>query len=135
MTWLSASTYRDLLRARSPLGGQADALRAEAAAGTPGRTASIINARVDQLMSGEGSLASFGALSPAEQAVVDVTDQFLLDAHSISDSMVASLGEHYSSTEQVSLLFHLAMADGFTKFARVFGVVSDHHGDQPEGDS
>ena len=32
----------------------------------------------------------------------------------------AELGEHYTPAEQVGLLFHLALTDGFTRMARVF---------------
>lgn len=126
MSWLGGRTsLGELLRLRAPLGGQVDDLRADAAGSAPGRTAALITARVEQLVAGEGSLASFGPLTPAEQVVVDITDQFLLDAHGIDDGLMASLGQHYTADEQVGLLFHLALADGFAKFGRVFGVAED----------
>jgi hypothetical protein len=123
MSWLGGRTsLGEVLRLRGPLGGQVDDLRAEAAGTAPGRTAQVITARVEQLVSGEGSLESFGRLTPAEQVVVDITDHFLLDSHGIDDALMASLGQHYTAAEQVGLLFHLALADGFAKFGRVFGV-------------
>ena len=126
MSWLGGRTsLGELLRLRAPLGGQVDDLRADAAGSAPGRTAALITARVEQLVAGEGSLAPFGPLTPAEQVVVDITDQFLLDAHGIDDGLMASLGQHYTAAEQVGLLFHLALADGFAKFGRVFGVAED----------
>jgi hypothetical protein len=123
VSWLGGRTsLGEVLRLRAPLGQQVDDLRSEAHGAAPGRTAALITARVEQLVSGEGSLASFGALTPGEQVVVDITDQFLLDSHGIDDALMASLGQHYTPAEQVGLLFHLALADGFTKFGRVFGV-------------
>jgi hypothetical protein len=123
MSWLGGRTsLGEVLGLRAPLGGQVEGLRTDAAATAPGRTAQLITARVEQLVSGEGSLASFGPLTPGEQTVVDIADQFLLDAHGIDDALMASLGQHYTAAEQVGLLFHLALADGFAKFGRVFGV-------------
>ena len=123
MSWLGGRTsLGEVLRLRAPLGEQVEGLRTEAAGTAPGRTAQLITARVEQLLSGEGSLASFGALTPGEQVIVDITDQFLLDAHGVDDAMMAALATHYTPAEQVGLLFHLALADGFTKFGRVFGV-------------
>lgn len=126
MSWLAGrSSLSDVLRLRAPLGQQVDELRADAAATAPGRTAALISARVNQLVAGTGSIEPFGALTPAEQAVVDVTDQFLLDAHGIDDAMMGALAAHYTPSEQVGLLFHLALADGFTKFTKVFGLAED----------
>lgn len=126
MSWLGGrTTLGELLRLREPLGQQVDTLRAEATSTAPGRTAALITARVEQLVTGAGSLAAFGSLTAAEQVVVDITDQFLLDAHGIDDALMASLGRHYSPAEQVGMLFHLALADGFTKFGRVFGVAEE----------
>ena len=72
------------------------------------------------MIAGTGSLEPFGELSAAEQVVVEVTDRFLFDAHAIDDTLFAELGEHYTPAEQVGLLFHLALTDGFTRMARVF---------------
>lgn len=121
MTWLAGSgDVEALLRVRGDLGERVQALRGHAAAAAPGRTAELIVARAAQMVSGDGSLESFGALSTAEQVVVEVTDRFLFDAHAIDDSLFAGLGEHYTPAEQVGLLFHLALADGFTRMSRVF---------------
>jgi hypothetical protein len=124
MTWLSigsaAGDTADLLALRANLGPRAQSLCAEAAQAAPGRAAALVSARVDQMVWGHGSLAGFGALSPAEQVVVALTEQFLLDAHGIDDSLMREFGTHYDHAEQMAILFHLALADGFTKFARVF---------------
>lgn len=121
MSWLAdARSVGELLQLRGGLGEQVEGLRAEAAAVAPGRTAELISARAAQMIAGAGSLEQFGELSPAEQVVVEVTDRFLFDAHAIDDTLFAELGEHYTPAEQVGLLFHLALTDGFTRMARVF---------------
>ncbi len=121
MSWLAdAHSVGELLQLRGELGEQVAGLRAEAAAVAPGRTAELISARAAQMIAGAGSLEPFGELSPAEQVVVEVTDRFLFDAHAIDDTLFARLGEHYTPAEQVGLLFHLALTDGFTRMARVF---------------
>lgn len=121
MSWLAdAHSVGELLQLRGGLGEQVEGLRAEAAAVAPGRTAELISARAAQMIAGTGSLEQFGELSPAEQVVVEVTDRFLFDAHAIDDTLFAELGEHYTPAEQVGLLFHLALTDGFTRMARVF---------------
>ncbi len=121
MSWLAdAHSVGELLQLRGELGEQVEGLRAEAAAVAPGRTAELISARAAQMIAGTGSLEQFGELSPAEQVVVEVTDRFLFDAHAIDDTLFAELGEHYTPAEQVGLLFHLALTDGFTRMVRVF---------------
>ncbi len=121
MSWLAdAHSVGELLQLRGELGEQVEGLRAEAAAVAPGRTAELISARAAQMIAGTGSLEQFGELSPAEQVVVEVTDRFFFDAHAIDDTLFAELGSHYTPAEQVGLLFHLALTDGFTRMARVF---------------
>jgi hypothetical protein len=123
VTWLAGSgDVEALLHVRGDLGERVGALRAHAAAAAPGRTAELIAARAAQMISGDGSLEPFGVLSPAEQVVVEVTDRFLFDAHAIDDSLFAGLGVHFTPAEQVGLLFHLALADGFARMSRVFDV-------------
>jgi alkylhydroperoxidase family enzyme len=101
------------------------ALRRDAAAAAPGRTAALITARTRQMVHGgamvDESGSAFGELSEAERAVVAVAEQFVLDAHGIDDDLFAQLGRHYTAAEQVGLLFHLALADGFTKLDRLEG--------------
>lgn len=114
-----------LLRDHQPLGGQVEHLRAHARAGSPGRTADVVDARVGEMLGTGASLASLGALSPAEQVVVEITEHFLIDAHGIDDALMAKLAEHYTPSEQVALLFHLALADGFTRFATTFALTPE----------
>ncbi len=122
-SWLGGAVSEGELLSRLPvLSGPLASLRADAAAACPGRTAPIIAARVQQLVTGEGSLDAFGELDEAEQVVVELAEQFLLDVHGISDALVARLGLHYTPAEQIALMFQLAFADGFTKFRQVFEV-------------
>jgi hypothetical protein len=119
---------REVLANRPSLATMVDDLRERADAGAPGRTAALVTERVRQLVTGRGSMDSFGTLEPAEQSVLEVTEQFLADAHGIDDSLMARLGEHYTPSEQVAIMFHLALADGFTKFQHVFGADDDERG-------
>ncbi|MFN8020792.1 MAG: hypothetical protein U0Q03_04615 [Acidimicrobiales bacterium] len=122
-SWLGGAATEDELLSRLPvLSGPLAALRADAAAACPGRTADLIAARTQQIVTGTGSLDGFGPLDAAEQAVIDVAEQFLLDVHGISDELMARLGEHFAPAEQIALMFQLAFADGFTKFRHVFEV-------------
>ena len=82
-------------------------------------------------ISGTGSIDDAGPLDAAEQAVVALTEQFLIDAHGIDDALVARLAEHYTPAELIAIMFQLAFADGFTKFRRVFGVADP--ADEPTG--
>jgi hypothetical protein len=122
-SWLGAAASEDELLARLPgLSPQLSSLRDDVARECPGRTAAIIAARAQQIITGTGSLDRFGALDAAEQAVVDLAEQFLVDVHGIGDALMARLGQHYSPGEQIAIMFQLALADGFTRFGRVFEV-------------
>jgi benzoate membrane transport protein len=72
-----------------------------------------------------GPIAGWFVSLPRE-LVVAIAEQFLLDAHGIDDSMVAALGAHFTPAEQVAIMFHLALADGFTKFDRIFSTGESH---------
>ncbi len=101
------------------------ALRGDAVRAAPGRTAALISARTRQMVHGGAMVDDrgepFGDLDEAELAVLAVVEQFVLDAHGIDDELFARLGRHYSTEEQVGLLFHLALADGFAKLDLVEG--------------
>lgn len=104
----------------TPLLEQADALRRDAAGRTPGRLAELIDTRVAQLV----GVAAPGVrlpddLTAAEQCVIDIVEQFLVDVHGITDRQFAGLSDHFSHSEQMAIMFHLALADGFAKLERV----------------
>ena len=121
MSWVAGRrSMAELLAARPSLAALVGSLRRDARAGAPGRSAALITARVEQIVNGHGTLDGFGTLSDGEQAVLAVTEQFLLDAHAIDDSMIGALSQHYAPADLVAIMFHLALVDGFTKFNRVF---------------
>jgi len=130
MSWLDDAPDglpNDLLSAAGPeLAGQIEAMRREAALATPGRTGELISLRAQQMVTGVGSSNDLGPLTDAEQLVVAIAEQFLLDAHGIDDGMVAALGQYFTPAEQVAIMFHLALADGFTKFDRIFSTGESH---------
>jgi len=111
-----------LLAVRTGLADQLAQLRGDTAQECPGRSAALIEARIGQMITGEGSMASFGPLDAAEETVVAVAEQFALDVHGIDDALMARLGEHYTPAEQVAIMFRMAFADGFTKLRRVLDV-------------
>jgi hypothetical protein len=113
-----------LLAVRTGLADQLAQLRGDTAQECPGRTAALVEARIGQMITGEGSMAGFGPLDDAEETVVAVAEQFALDVHGIDDALMARLGEHYTPAEQVAIMFRMAFADGFTKLRRVLDVPS-----------
>lgn len=113
-----------LLAVRTGLADQLAQLRGDTAQECPGRTAALVEARIGQMITGDGSMAGFGPLDDAEETVVAVAEQFALDVHGIDDALMARLGEHYTPAEQVAIMFRMAFADGFTKLRRVLDVPS-----------
>ena len=111
-----------LLAVRTGLADQLAQLRGDTAQECPGRSAALIEARIGQMITGEGSMAAFGPLDAAEETVVAVAEQFALEVHGIDDALMARLGEHYTPAEQVAIMFRMAFADGFTKLRRVLDV-------------
>gem|GEM_PF-1630919 len=130
MSWLGA-TEAEVLGRRGPLAERVEALRADARSRAPGRTADLVSARVAGLVQGTGSLEAFGELDDGERAVVALAEQFLVDAHGIDDAMVAALAPHYAPAEQLAILFHLTLADGFAKLAHVAGVPAERPEEAP----
>lgn len=104
---------------RTPLLDQASELRRDAAGRTPGRVADLVDRRVAQLLQLPSAAPLPDDLEPGEQVVIDIVEQFMIDVHGITDAQFARLGEHYTSAEQVAIMFHLAFADGFAKLGKV----------------
>ena len=101
------------------LSDQASQLRADTVERVPGRLAPLIETRIRQLLGADGAGELPGDLDRAERLVVDVTEQFIVDVHGLTDEQIAALSEHYAHAEQVAIMFHLALVDGFTKLERV----------------
>lgn len=100
----------------SALTDQAERLRADTRLRVPGRLDELIEARVAQLLGAPGAGAGLpDDLTPAETVAIEVAEQFVVDVHGITDERFARLGEHFSPAEQVAIVFHLALTDGFTK--------------------
>lgn len=104
---------------RTELLDQAARLRRDAVEAAPGRVADVIDAQVGAQLELPDAPAMPDGLTEAEEVVVDLTEQFLVDVHAISDARFARLGDHYSPGEQIAIMFHLAFADGFAKLSKV----------------
>lgn len=122
MSWLAGRPDDAVMSARADLADRIDDMRREAAIATPGRTGELVSRRAQQMITGVGSSSDLEPLTDGERVVVALAEQFLLDAHGIDDGMVAALAGHYTPAEQVAIMFHLALADGFTKFDRIFST-------------
>jgi hypothetical protein len=102
----------------STLADQAARFRADARSRVPGRLADLVEARVSRLL-GVGDHTLPDDLTDAERVVIDVAEQFLVDVHGLTDAQFARLSDHYTPAEQVAIVFHLALVDGFTKLDAV----------------
>ena len=126
MTWVHPGP-ESIIELRAPLAEQIRNLAHAAATAAPGRTAEIAKIRVRQLLHGASNQTSNQTsndapremlptdLTPGEQAALAVIEQFILDVHGIDNSTFAALSNFYTSAEQMALMFHLALLDGFTK--------------------
>ena len=103
----------------STLAAEAARFRADARSRVPGRLADLIDARVTRLLGVDPEACLPDDLTEAERVVVDVAEQFLVDVHGLTDAAFARLSDHYTAAEQVAIVFHLALADGFTKLDAV----------------
>jgi len=84
----------------------------------PGRTATII----DSTIRGTLRLAlsnDAGELSPAESVVAEISEQFVIDVHGVSDEQFARLKKHFQEPEIVAMLFRMALSDGLAKLEKV----------------
>ena len=103
----------------STLADEAARFRADARSRVPGRVAELIDCRVTRLLGVDPDAYLPDDLTEAERVVIDVAEQFLVDVHGLTDSGFARLSEHYTPAEQVAIVFHLALVDGFTKLDSV----------------
>ncbi|MFN3258153.1 MAG: hypothetical protein ACE37B_20940 [Ilumatobacter sp.] len=99
---------------------QAAEFRRDASERVPGRLAPLIELRIRQLLGLDVDLDIDGAALPddltdAERLVIDLTEQFVIDVHGITDERFSMMSAFFSPGEQVAILFHLALTDGFVK--------------------
>lgn len=129
MTWVEPSAT-SLIELRPSLATRVGDLSRDAALAAPGRTAELARIRVQQLL---GVAHEFlpSDLTAAETAALAVVEQFIIDVHGLTDATFAELASHYTPAEQMGLLFHLALLDGFTRLdivAPIDAAPHDHGG-------
>ena len=104
----------------------------------PGRTAAIVTIRVAQILGADDVLAlhdpalrtavcewnTHPDISDAERAVLAVTEQFVIDVHGLDDDTFTALQQHYSTTDTMAIMVHLAVSDGFTKRQIMFPTLT-----------
>lgn len=106
-----------------------DELRGQAAHTSPGRTASLIELQVSQLLGLEREESALGEkmkswysspeFSEGEKAILEITEQFVLDVHSVTDEQFEKLRKYFSTPDILAMLFHVALCDGFGKLEKV----------------
>lgn len=114
----SGAPLPEVLAVRPDLVASVDALRAQARTAAPGRTAVVVESRMRQLLLGEAPLIADDDLDVAERAVVDLTEQFMIDAHGVDHALTARLREQFTPAEIVAIFFHLALTDGYVRLER-----------------
>jgi alkylhydroperoxidase family enzyme len=136
MTWLRSvdgSALADILALRPDLAALIAAAEQHAAAALPGRLRELCAIRAaqlagppagpgdadDELAAAVRSWPGSAAFTEVERAVLGLCEQFVLDAHGITDADVAEVQQHLSAEGVVALFANLALIDGFTKFHRL----------------
>jgi hypothetical protein len=94
-------------------------LRADTVDRVPGRLATLIETRVRQLLGLAVQAGLPDDLTPAERVVIDVTEQFVVDVHGLTDEQFGALGEFYGNADQIAIMFHLALVEGFGKLEKL----------------
>lgn len=117
MTWVDPSAAT-LVELRPSLATRVGDLSRDAASAAPGRTAELARVRVQQLL-GLAHEVMPADLTAAEVAAIAVVEQFVIDVHGLADNTFAALSIYYTPAEQMGLLFHLALLDGFTRLGIV----------------
>ena len=54
-----------------------------------------------------------------EKAILEITEQFVLDVHSVTDEQFEKLRKYFSTPDILAMLFHVALCDGFGKLEKV----------------
>ncbi len=105
----------------TPLLADAEALAASARDRLPVGLADAIERRIGDVVAGTRAAPPAG-VSDAELLVVDLAEQFAIDAHGIDDAQVERVREHYRDDEVVAIMFHFALSDGLAKLRAVNGA-------------
>jgi alkylhydroperoxidase family enzyme len=93
------------------------------------RVASLIELQVAQLLGLEREESALGEkmkswysspeFSEGEKAILEITEQFVLDVHSVTDEQFEKLRKYFSTPDILAMLFHVALCDGFGKLEKV----------------
>ncbi len=105
----------------TPLLADTEALARAARERLPDRLADAVMTRINDVVTGTHTPLPDG-LSDSERFVVDLAEQFTIDAHGIDDRQIDQLREQYRDDEIVALMFHFALSDGLAKLRAVNGV-------------
>jgi alkylhydroperoxidase family enzyme len=65
------------------------------------------------------------AFTVAERACLAYAEQFVLDAHGVTDAQAADVTEHLGAAGLVALTEALALFEGFARFRQVLGVTPE----------
>jgi alkylhydroperoxidase family enzyme len=129
----ASDRLEDLLALRGDLAALIREAESSASAAVPGRLRTLCRIRAAQLAGDDALLqdedvelvravrswTNDTSLTEGERAVLAVCEQFVIDAHGLSDADIAGLQQFLSAEEVVGLFANLALIDGFTKFHRV----------------
>lgn len=129
-SWINGAwNASDIASAQTHLAPFIDELRGQAAHTSPGRTASLIELQVAQLLGLEReesalcekmkSWYSSPEFSDGEKAILEITEQFVLDVHSVTDEQFEKLRKYFSTPDILAMLFHVTLSDGFGKLEKV----------------
>lgn len=129
-SWVSGAwNASDIASAQTHLAPFIDELRGQASSTAPGRTASLIELQVAQLLGlerAESALSeklknwySSPQFTDGEKAILEITEQFVLDVHSVTDEQFEKLRKYFSTPDILAMLFHVALCDGFGKLEKV----------------
>lgn len=75
-----------------------------------------------------GTMSSIDGLTERERLAGEFAERFATDHHSIDDSFMAGLRNHFTDTEIVELAALCAMTVGNGRFLTVLGVAADDEG-------
>ena len=129
-SWVNGAwNASDIANAQTHLAPFIDELRGQASSTTPGRTASLIELQVAQILGlerEETELSEFirtwyssAEFTDGEKAIMEITEQFVLDVHSVTDEQFEKLRKYFSTPDILAMLFHIALCDGFGKLEKV----------------